>query len=70
LEGRLRLEWRLRLEGRLRLEPSRVFDGVEEFTAEVVHACGELAEAGGELVVAHDGGDGDDEAGGGGDEGF
>jgi hypothetical protein len=47
-----------------------VLDGVEEFAAEVVHACAELAQAGGELVVAHDGGDGDDEAGGGRDEGF
>jgi len=54
----------------LGLEESRVLDGVEELATEVVHACGELAEAGGELVVAHDGGDGDDEAGGGGDEGF
>jgi hypothetical protein len=54
----------------LGLEECGVLDGVEELAAEVVHACGELAEAGGELVVAHDGGDGDDEAGGGGDEGF
>ena len=47
-----------------------VLDCVEELAAEVVHARGELAEAGGELVVADDGGNGDDEAGGGGDEGF
>ena len=47
-----------------------VFDGVEELAAEVVHARGELAETGGELVVADDGRDGDDEAGGGGDEGL
>ena len=51
-------------------EHGGVLDGVEQFAAEVVHACGELAEPGGELVVADDGGDGDDEAGGGGDEGF
>ena len=47
-----------------------VFDGVEEFSAEVVHAVGEVAELGGELVVADDGGDGDEDSGGGGDEGF
>ncbi len=47
-----------------------VFDGVEELAAEVVHARGELAQPGGELVVADDGGDGDDETGGGGDEGL
>ncbi len=52
------------------LEEGGVLDGVEELAAEVVHACAELTEATGELVVAHDGGDGDDEAGGGGDEGF
>jgi len=51
-------------------EHGGVFDGVEELAAEVVHAGAELAQAGGELVVADDGGDGDDEAGGGGDEGF
>ncbi len=51
-------------------EHGGVLDGVEEFAAEVVHAGAELAQAGGELVVADDGRDGDDEAGGGGDEGF
>ena len=51
-------------------EHGGVLDGVEEFAAEVVHARGELAESGGELVVADDGGNGDDEAGGGGDEGL
>ena len=58
--------WRLLRRG----EHGGVFDGVEEFAAEVVHARGELAELRGELVVADDGGDGDGEAGGGGDEGF
>ena len=58
--------WRLLRRG----EHGGVLDGVEKFAAEVVHACAELAQAGGELVVADDGGDGDDEAGGGGDEGF
>jgi hypothetical protein len=59
--------WRLLGAG---LEEGGVLDGVEELATEVVHAGAELAEAAGELVVAHDGGDGDDEAGGGGDEGF
>src|SRR6202035_5273774 len=45
-----------------------VFDGVEELPTEVVHARGELAQPGGELVVADNSRDGDDEAGGGGDE--
>jgi hypothetical protein len=47
-----------------------VLDGVEELAAEVVHARGELFKALGELVVADDGGHGDDETGGGRDEGF
>ena len=45
-----------------------VFDGVEQLAAEVVHAGCELAQPGGELVVADDSRDGDDEAGSGGDE--
>ncbi len=51
-------------------EGGGVFDGVEEFAAEVVHAGGEVAELGGELVIADDGRDGDEDAGSGGDEGF
>ncbi len=45
-----------------------VFDGVEKLAAEVVHACRELAQPGGELVVADDSRDGDDKTSGGGDE--
>src|ERR1700722_4868923 len=45
-----------------------VLDQVEELAAELVHARAELADAGGELVVADDRRDGDDQAGGGGDE--
>ena len=52
------------------LEECGVLDGVEELAAEVVHARGKLTKTGGELVVPHDGRDGDDETGGGGDEGF
>src|SRR5580692_11536641 len=45
-----------------------VFDGIEELTAEVVHAGGELTQPRGELVVANDGGDGDDQTCGGSNE--
>ena len=45
-----------------------VLDGVEQLAAEVVHARGELAQPRGELVVADNSRDGDDQAGGGGDE--
>jgi hypothetical protein len=51
-------------------EEGGVFDGVEELAAEVVHARAKVAELRGELVVADERGDGDDEPGGGGDEGF
>jgi len=48
----------------------RVFDSVEELSAEVVHAGSELSDAGGELVVADKCRHGDDQAGGSGDESF
>ncbi len=51
-------------------EDGGVLDGVEQLAAEVVHARAELAKPRGELVVADERGDGDDEAGGGGDEGL
>src|SRR6185437_260359 len=53
-----------------RSQKGGVLDGVEKLAAEVIHARGELPQTCGELVVADDSGDGDDEAGGGRDESF
>ncbi len=72
LEGPPSRLFGLRLVAESRLGPSwRHFPiAFSSSLAEVVHACGELAKACRELVVADDGRDGDYEAGGGGDEGF
>src|ERR1700722_2014477 len=47
-----------------------LFQAVEQFAREVVHAGAELAQRCGELVVGDDGGNRDQQAGGGGDQGF
>src|SRR5271168_2221665 len=46
------------------------FQAVEQFAGEVVHAGAKLAQGSGELVVSDDGGNGDQQAGSGRDQGF
>jgi hypothetical protein len=51
-------------------ERGNLFQRVEQFPAEVVHSGSKHADARGELVVSDHGGDGDEEAGGRGDQRF